>query len=426
MLPALLFSCSQDGTLGVGLIPNVNGVGVNQIDTMTMYASTVIEDSLRSSNLLYCQLGKLQDGIFGTTEAKISAQAILPTENVVFGDSLSLDSVILSVRYAGYYGDTNQTLNVGVYELSDDMRIDSTFYNPYIFNTKSVKLGSATITPRPGTAVYSSEPYSYINDSVVTLPPCLRIKIDNSFGQALLNKSGQTELSNNTEFLKWFKGFQMRLESNPSGNGCMLQLNLRNVYSTLSIYYRQGFRRRKFDLTLAPSGATHTKYKNDFTQASAAWELGKKNTLNGMMFLSGLAGMKAKIEIPYLPELAKNRNIILNKAEIQFKEVPSIAPSAYRRPVSLVLVGVDSLGKNTLLSDQGMSYYGGAYDSTRALYSFTITSQIQKFINSASNYGMYVAPLTGSLYPDRLVLGNPVNPVYKPRLILTYTYLNKK
>ena len=62
----------------------------------------------------------------------------------------SIDSMVLSLSYAGSYGDTNTPQTVHVFEIAKIQRLMILYYNPFTrpaVNTTGSELGSTTFIP---------------------------------------------------------------------------------------------------------------------------------------------------------------------------------------------------------------------------------------------------------------------------------------
>lgn len=419
-----LCACSEEGTLGAGLLPNVNGVGVYQVDTFSVESTTIREDSLRSSNASANLVGCIYDPTFGLTTSSFVAQAALITENINFGDSLSLDSVILSLKYDYFYGDTSRDFSLEVFEINTKLSTDSVYFNTFNPAVSATPLGAKQFKPRPLSTITSNE-WLGGKDSVITLPAAERIKLSDAFGQRLLSESGKPGLANNANFWDFFKGFMVKSPNcPPSAEGCMLGFNLRNVNSVVSLYYKQGSSRKRFDFVLAPNGATANIYRSE-RNGSIESIIGQTNPLSGNSYMSGLAGYKTKLVFPYLDSLSRKNNILINKAELVLSPVEGLLPSSLTRPSSLVILAADSNGANSLVADANESYLGGQFSESNRQYRFVITREIQRYLRGNRQYGLYLLPNISSVRAERLVIGNGAHVALKPKLVVTFTYLNK-
>jgi hypothetical protein len=122
-----LVSCrKKDSTVGLEEINSsqyLNGI----TDTFAIISYTELEDSTITDNPANVVLGSYVDPEFGLMNASFYTQWRIATVNPDFGDptTIVLDSFVLSLDYAGYYGDLGaQTFEV--YELDEDLYLDST------------------------------------------------------------------------------------------------------------------------------------------------------------------------------------------------------------------------------------------------------------------------------------------------------------
>ena len=141
--------------------------------------------------------------------------------------------------------------------------------------------------------------------------------------------------------------------------------------------------------------------------------------------MSGLAGYKTKLVFPYLDSLSRKNNILINKAELVLSPVEGLLPSSLTRPSSLVILAADSNGANSLVADANESYLGGQFSESNRQYRFVITREIQRYLRGNRQYGLYLLPNISSVRAERLVIGNGAHVALKPKLVVTFTYLNK-
>ena len=105
--------------------------GYRHMDTLTVFTSTVREDSLRTDSLSHNLLGVINDPVFGESKASSFAQFRLPQVGNVIS-SQTLDSVVLFLQFTSptaYYGDLNTNFGFKVYELDQSMNSGITHSN---------------------------------------------------------------------------------------------------------------------------------------------------------------------------------------------------------------------------------------------------------------------------------------------------------
>jgi hypothetical protein len=120
----------KDSNIGVNTIDPDEMLNSAQVDTFSLTTFTIKEDSIISDNPAYAVLGSYNDPKFGTFNGNFYTQFRLSGTNPNFGDisTITIDSMILGLEYAGYYGSfTNQTLEV--FEMTESIHIDSTYYS---------------------------------------------------------------------------------------------------------------------------------------------------------------------------------------------------------------------------------------------------------------------------------------------------------
>jgi hypothetical protein len=144
-----------------------------------------------------------------------------------------------------------------------------------------------------------------------------------------------------------------------------------------------------------------------------------------------MAGLKIRIQYPYLKDLVKNGRIAINKADliVAVDNNYSSSLSMYTSPPQLVLIEEQD-GKMRFLLDQyeGIPYYGGTYSSSKKEYKFNIARHIQQVIDGIKdNIGLYLVVWTSDRpnTANRVVLNGTQRQSGNLRLNLTYTKLYK-
>ena len=152
------------------------------------------------------------------------------------------------------------------------------------------------------------------------------------------------------------------------------------------------------------------------------------NTSNEV-YVSACAGVKTKIEFPYLNDLINlPYSIAINKAELIIKADPSTASDNFPINKQLYVVSIDSLGQQTLLLDmfENNIYYGGAVNTNTSEYKINIARYFQELMaGEKPNNGLFLKELDPNSQGRRAVLGSAnQNSTYKMYLHLVYTRIN--
>jgi hypothetical protein len=426
----LLSSCDKDSEIGLGVQPEGDLLKALITDTVSITTFSVKEDSIKTDDLPSgtAALGSYNDPVFGMTQASIYSQFLLPTNLTDgFGTGLSLDSIVLSVAYEGinpFYGTVNDgdMQTVKVYQLTESLSKDASYYSNQTLEIYPFPLGSATFNPKP------------VDQVVVgtdTVKAQLRIKLEKGFGEQILN-AGASNLSSNTAFLNFFKGLHIRPETagQAPGEGAILYFNLLDAESGLTLYYKvNGVTQNPYRLVVNSSAARYEHFTHTYPVGGPI-----KNQLSNpalgqqLSYLQSLGGLKTKVKFPYLAGY-RDSGVVINRAELVVKADPSYITSAYPAPEKLFVVPVTSTGANgDLLSwpdfGEGANYYGGSYDAIAKEYRFNITRYAQGVITgSVTDYGLYLTVAGSAVSASRLVIGGGDNPTHGMELRLTYTKL---
>jgi len=427
-----LFSCTKDPyELGFDLLPPSDTLNVLVTDTCTVEAYSVIQDSVRTDEASTVILGSMVDPIFGKTTAGFYSQMRLGADSPDFGINPVLDSLVLILYYAGHYGDTTMMQNVRVYEISEDVILDSSYWSNQRVAAYPALLGTETFYPRPSDSVKVSGKMMAAH---------LRInlnKFSNYLGDKFLYAPADV-LAENSNFVKFFKG--LYVESNPvSYGGALLNFSAGSSTSCLEIWFHNSESDSlSYQFPIDDKAARFTTIDhNGYLDASP--EL-KRQILNhdtamgaNQLFLQGLGGVKLKLRFPYMKDFGKGHLIAVNDALLMFNNLET--DTTYAPPPTLTMIRQDSIGRISFLADEneGTSYFGGIYNRTDRSYYFRFTQHIQKVIqhsysNSFDLYLLVNNPTQRDMLPYRIMLegtkpGIPGSLTNRFRLKMVYTRL---
>ena len=227
-------------------------------------------------------IGHYYDPVFGSSTANFVSQMSPSSFEPTFGENVVLDSVVLTIPYFSTTTETDDEGNV-IYEIDSifgntpiklsvfknnyflrDFDPDSEFNDSQKYFSNGSTSQSDFISPLDleGTLLYKYDTFlpssdviilTELNDEGVSeeslrLTPRIRVKLfdsdpdeinetDEAFWQDLIfNKEGEPEISNQNNFLDYFRGLYIKTEATDL-NGTMLMLNLTASDSNLTIYY---------------------------------------------------------------------------------------------------------------------------------------------------------------------------------------------
>jgi len=424
----ILSSCTKKDDIGKELveIPG-DALGVDFTDTATVVSYSDLVDSFPTDEIKTNMLGSYFDPEMGVTTAGFYTQVRLVTNDLDFGDKAVFDSIVLTLGYSFLYGeDSLAEQTIKIYELDQDIYQDSTYYSNTKFKVKNPEIGNVT-------TIFNTRDSIYEGDA--KLHAHLRLRLDDAFGLKIFNKSGQPELSNNEEFVKFIKGLYVTAEKRNSPGGDIAGINLLSSYSRLAIFYHNDKDTLLINFVINENTARVQNFEHyGYQDASAPFiqqvvngdtSLGKQ-----LVYLQPMAGVKTAIRFPYLKEFVKDHLIALNKAELILQVDPSLMDFD-GPPSNIVLVKKDENGKflytiDKLSNRDNSSYIGGIYDKNKKQYYFTITRHLQAILTGDEvDYGMYILIEGSGVTPNRVVLlGSEAS--NRLRLRLFYTDLSKK
>lgn len=427
LIAVAFFSCEEPILTDTSLLPSDDNFSVDGFDTVTVVTTTELQDSLPTDNTLFATFGQTADlPEFGSMRAAIYMQFRLPTNNVDLGDSLELDSLVLSIRYNGQYGDLDNPVDIELYELTDQLDIVNRYYN---FST----LGSFNINlAQNANQILNTEDSVFLFEG--GKPAQLRIRIDDAWGQNLLNQSGSTNFEDNTSFRNYFPGFVLT-SSHTNGDG-YAYFNMTNVDSRLNLYYRNSIADSLlFTFPIGDQSAYFTGSEPDYTGSIAEQLLNGNSPSEGdSIFLTqSLGGLRGKVEFPYLQNL---QDVAINRAELVVTMDESDTSLPF--PTSMIAASVEEFNnpafdlRNDIyegfLNFLNVYYFSGAPEErnvngeNKIQYVFNVSNYVQDVVNGSSpNQGLYLFPFLDNFRAGRATFYGGSHSKYPVKLNLIYT-----
>ncbi len=485
IISIVIFSCSKFDTTDIGgdLIPGVDNI--KTFDTTLEIKTTqgiFDNDSTLVSSSNDLVFGRISnDPVFGTTTANLYTQfkpTSYPFYYGVVGDTITkFDSVVLSLSYKGYWGDTLQPIQFQVKQIPQMAnKWDSLYtthdirYAPPVSNI----IGSATIN------FSNLSKFTVFSNKRDSINNVIRIKLDASFAQSIFEKDSTSSgaknaLFNDSAFRKFLNG--IAIEATSVGNG-LLYTNLSDTATRLEVHY-QTKNGSKIDTSYSSFRVIDGSSFSDIPSAVANYIVRNRsgsemmNTANtDAIYIQSTPGSYANLKIPALDSLS---NRVIHRAEIIVEQIPDFSGLSYNLtpPNFLYLDLVDTtpiissskwkpvyfdLNPNTTYNPDNINtffpsggidygYFGGfirtkqdAFSNYIKFYNFNITRYVQQIVTkrvpNVNNYTMrlyspfainypqyslsYAANLNRLAY-GRVKVGSGTNANYKMRLRLVYS-----
>lgn len=403
----LLLACQKDPSeIGLSL-QNENEIIIGKnIDTITLKAYTISEDSLSSDERSYALLGSMLDPVFGYSEASFITQMRLASSNVSFGTSPIADSMVIYLDYRSYYGDTTIEQSFDVYELEKSIYLDSIYYsnlNVQAYIPSSKIIGSKTYSPRP-------------SDS------CLAIRLSDSFAQQIVEATS-SQLQNNDNFVSFFKGFLFKPQPNLN-QSAIIYFNLLSNKSKVTLYYHNDSQTNlKYDFVFNSSCARINLFYHNYTPCEFSSSINNPNSNDTLLYLQAMSGLNAKITFPYITQFAQLPLKAFVRAELIIPiKTDDATATLLKAPQKLLLVAYNSNGTYEFLPDFSVSsdYFGGKINDGYTEYRFNISRYIQQLAyNQRKDFGIALFVADNRISANRVIIKGP-QCVNGMRLSITY------
>lgn len=381
-------SCDkQDNGVGIGLFSRDNDLGIAYIDTFLVTSVSVNEDAIQSSGFTDVLLGSYHDPFFGNTKVSFYTQFLIQENGISFSDSAICDSVVFYAKLGvsngdQFYGPENKEMTFNVHRINNDAIFtkDSIYYTNSsidIFNESLLNPSfNNTFTPN------FTDTIQIGLDTLAQFPGVLKLKIDSSFGQGIIDLSGTEVLSSNEEFLKVYKGLYITTDG--IQNGSILNIDQSSSATTMIMYMHIDTVVSQYEFTVTQSVVHFNEFKHDYVGSGSAEfnAILNDSTLgNTKYFVQAGNGFAVNIKMPTLHAITDSLGPIpINKAEL----ILPIDPNTVNDFVpgnQLFISRFDENGTKLPIADNGSPNLGGQYNELNNEYRFIITNHIQDFLN---------------------------------------------
>ncbi len=481
------WNCTKLDTTDIGsdVLPAVDNV--NTFDTILNINSTqgLFNDSTYISKYDDHALGAINnDPLFGKTNASIFVQLKPSFYPYFFGNAgdtingigVGIDSVVLCLKYKGFWGDSTIPVSLDVREVNDFIFRDSVYrdkptnYQPTTGNL----IGSANIDVR------TLGNYIKLNNGRDSVRNQVRIKLSNSFAAQLFARDSTASNSVNNAFYndsiyrRFYNGIAVL--ANGSGNG-LIYINLADTATKLEVHYRRRnngkvdsvYSSLRLNPSFSPqaSNAPVSNTSNYILRTRAGFPI--SNPAPTEHYLQTAPGTFINLNIPGLAGLS---NRIIHRAEIIMEQIPTdpVLDNVFSPPAFLYLdlkdtgttakwkpiyydlnpaIVYDPDFKTTIpyiANSIDYQYFGGfkrnKYDpfgNAIKYYNFNISRYVQQIVTDRTynydirvyapfnlNYPQYsklYIPYSNNIAYGRVKIGSGSNPNYKLRLRIVYSKL---
>lgn len=480
ILSSCLFLTACEDPQEIGSEVFVQDIGVLYTDTLTVDASTVLLDSIVTSNTANLLVGRYIDPILGAVEASSyfhisNADTLRSVVDTAGRKAVTwikyptkVDSIRFILPYSLYQGDTLQRQTFKVSQLADDALLEATktYYShnnaPVLKSTLLGQVQNVNVRPIKNKNIISG----------VGRFDTLKIPISDltfiNFIKSQRDLTTKDEVLIGTGFKNKIRGLAITSES--AKDAAIVGISADNA--VMKIYYSY-----KYTYTLLNKALTADSIKvtvdtvktNDlfiglYTRATGAANNARFNKVtatrngafnklvsptdalqssqaNNQVVLQSSTGLAMKVKFPSLLKLKTRQDIAINKAELVLE--PNA--SSYTLPTDLILMESNNSNRpirSTTTGEGSLLFVLGeastaAYVTKSNAYTFNVTSSLQNILSgrnktngwllSANTFVTSTAgrgPISGksvvSSDVDRAIFDNR-----KIKLKVYYTYVGK-
>ena len=385
----IFYSCDESSQLGLEVQPSSDKIEIflnnfSQNDSLPAFViSTESVDSLRSDETSSLLLGHIDtDPVFGENIGAFVTQIALSESNIDLGNNPVVDSVVMSYSYSGYYGDLSSITEIAVNYSDLDIYKDSVYYSNHQFSGSPS--GSEDLL------------LDFTISTDTSTSPILKMTLDNSIGQQILD-IGNSGLLDNETFqenfgLLWFN------EYSPTPNS-IIYLNPSGSNSNFTVYYHNSSSDTLSLSFVLDGDAARINLFNDKPLSNLVMD-------PSYSYVQSMAGYKSKISLENLNSIKEDLDgKAINKVTLSFNVNDD---SSYPPHENLSLVRVDSAGNNVFLADlsiEGASHFGGQY--LNGGYEFNISRYFNNMLNNAAYTNeLYLLSSGGAVNANRTIIDN--------------------
>jgi len=462
----LMVSCNSDSDdLGKNLFDG-NSVTGNQVSYDLVAYNINNGDAVRADSyaLQRATLGAFTEGRFGMQKSAYVTQVRLSKYAPDFGTNPVVDSVVLEIKpqydattktvtttdvthggqaakqaltkyEAVKYGNPAATMNIDVHEIATDLGA---------VGTEKLSNSPVATSGLPlGTKVFSGNVYAVSinktsdNTALLTKDIGLRIQLDkNYFKTKITDKNGAAELSNESNFINYFKGLKISVREN---DGYLINFAPNEV--TMTMYYTSGGKSNTFSFDLGSSNVHFSQISYNRSSTFNA-VMANINSTNGdpLLYMQGMGGPGAGIKlngagISDLKRLYKERGATILSAKVRLYTDTNTWNNSYTKPVGFL---VRKQGETDFITDLktmlGNSNYSlvKAYstNSNPSYYDIDITKTIKDIVEKEAeakdliiNIGEYLTSKGNLVRQD---YNNNVSSPYRAVFVGTNTANNNR
>jgi len=423
-------ACKKDGALVPEFEENTTFSLFS--DTTIIETNTIIGERVLADKIATGLVGEYRDSAFGYSTSSIHIQPVLSSNALFFSDSseiVTVDSVILSLEYGGFFGDTSIAQTFDVFRIDETMYIDTAYYSDTNIAVQSTPLASYNFSPSPSKKTVISQPNNFGTvDTNVVLSSQLRINLGNALGDEIIAKQGSDTLANSENFVTFFKGLKITPSPNPNitdNEAAILYFRLTASNTKMTIYYTAtsstDTTQKAVDFPVNSTSVRFNTFEHDYTVSAAETAMQTQNP--SFAYVQAMAGVETTIKFPSLKDQLGGK-ILVNKAELIIPAANGSYANNVGKAEKLIVASRDEFGVLKFIPDAlvNADFFGGEFDEENNEYKFNISRYLQSYLNgNETDNGLTLLVSGSAVKAERAVILTENNNAKKIRLNLYYT-----
>jgi hypothetical protein len=423
-------SCQDPIALGLDLLDQ-DQAQVDFTDTIQLRGMSLRGDSVRTfTPALSAQMGSylfgdFADPVFGRTRSAIYTTPRPEFFRPNFQGS-RLDSIVLVLPYdtAGIYGDISATFGIEVGRLNQTLPRNREYFSNFQPSAPITPITQAQFVPKLDSLPVIR--YTSNNTSDTIRFPHLRLHLPQNLGLELLN-ADTTVYRNDSSFQAFFNGLRL-LPTLPTPGLLSFQLADPPYLGGIYLYYTQSDSlKRQFHFEIDEFSVRFATYEHTYEGAFVQNYLDNPELGDSLLFVQGMAGLNARLEIPISPAL---QNVAINKAELEIFLTPDPAGASVLAPArQIILSSPDRNGQLRIINDVALAgnniadRFGGILDKNTLSYRMNISSHFQGVLDGRESPFLFLTIFPKSETGQRSVLYGARHPDKGVKIRLAFTKL---
>jgi hypothetical protein len=239
-----------------------------------------------------------------------------------------------------------------------------------------------------------------------------------------------SNISNNTNFLKFFKGLYLEAQTTDEP-GSIIYYNLTGGKSRMTLYYSNSTQDSlRYEVVINSNATWVNLFSHNYDGMAIQPFINDTAGTHDRFYLQGMSGLRGYLKVNLSDTLQDliDSGIAINKAELILEAPDDPDAAFYERPKTLRVFVARTDGTNGYIKDLalGEEYYGGYLNSDNLTYSFNIGRYIQDIAypvkdKRSDNTGLFLVLADERTSANRLVMDNQVGAI---RVVITYTPLD--